>query len=152
MKKIFLLLFLPFILGVAVAPTSLNGEGEVFVVNNMDQQVDYVVKGDFFVEPSKFSLGYGDIQKVEVSGAGSGRIVVYEVLGDDVNVVNAVAVKVENDVDNLITGNAALNLGDLGGVNYSMWIVIGIVVLVGLVIWGKKGWQWVRKKTGKNED
>tara|TARA_Y100000310_G_scaffold341216_1_gene439658 strand:- start:770 stop:1225 length:456 start_codon:yes stop_codon:yes gene_type:complete len=150
--KWLIILFLPFILGVAVAPTSLNGEGEVFVVNNIDQQVDYVVKGDFLVEPSKFSLGYGEVQKVEVFGTGSGRVVVYEVLDDDVNVVNAVAVKVSGDSDDLITGNAALNLSDLGGVNYSMWIVIGLVLVVGIVFWWKKGWQWVVSKAGKDED
>ena len=147
MMKIFLLLFLPFILGVAVAPTSLNGEGEIFVVNNMDQDVDYIVKGDFFVEPSKFSLGYGEVESVKVSGSGSGRVVVYEVLDDDVNVVNAVAVKVNGDSSNLITGNAALNFDDLGGTDYAMWVVLGIVfIVVGIVFWKKKGWQWIVKK------
>ena len=142
-----LILFLPFILGVAVSPVSLNGDGEIVVVNNLDQEVDYVVKGDYYVSPERFSLNYGEEQRVSVSGAGAGQVVVYEVLGDDVSVVNAVAVKVHDDVGSLITGNAALSLSDLKGEKYAMLGVICLVLIVlGVLFVRRKGWLWIAEK------
>lgn len=150
MKYVLLILFLPFILGVAVAPVSLNGDGEIVVVNNLDQTVDYVVKGDYYVSPERFSLSYGEEQRVSVSGAGAGQVIVYEILGDDVSVVNAVAVQVHDDVGSLITGNAALSLGDLKGEAYAMWGVMGLVIIVLLFVgWRYKGWRWVAEKAKK---
>ena len=144
MKYLLLILFLPFILGVAVSPVSLNGDGEIVVINNLDQEVEYVVKSDYYVSPERFSLDYGEEQRVSVSGAGEGQVIVYEVLGDDVSVVNAVAVKVHDDVGSLITGNAALSLSDLKSEDYAMWGVIGLVVIVlGVLFVKKKGWRWL---------
>jgi len=138
--------FLPFVLGVAVAPVSLEGASEFVVVNNLEESVDYVVEGDFVCSPDSFTLGAGEMQKVFVQGSGVGEVVVYELVDiGGIGLVNGVAVQVDNSVSNRITGSSVFDFSGYSEQNYS-WVGLVLIVLVvlGVLVW--KNWEKFRWK------
>jgi len=138
-----LLFFLSCVLGVAVSPVTIDGGDEFIVINNLDRNVDYVVKGDFVCEPQAFSLSKGERQVVKVYGSGVGEIVVYELLGEDLGFVNGVALNVDRNLDNRLTGDAVLDYSDFGNTRkYSLLILVGIVVIIFGVV-GFKNYEWI---------
>ena len=138
--------FFPFVFGLAVAPASLEGSNEFVVVNNLDDSVDYVVEGDFVCDPDSFSLGAGEVQSVKVQGSGVGEVLVYELVDvSGIGLVNGVAVKVDNSVENRITGSSVFDFSSYSDKDYSWVGLLCIVLLVlGVLVW--KNLEWLRQK------
>ena len=151
MKKIifFFFLFLPFVSGLAVTPTSLDFGSlergsevyrELLVVNNENFPIEYKISGFYSKE---FVLFDGESILVDVrlkavdleDGDYSEYLRVEEVYGS--NLVNAISVKVNYRVDGGDYSYDSLNLEGVEVAKGIPWFLgIGVVGLLGVGVYG----------------
>ena len=126
------LLLIPFANALAVTPTTVSDS--FFVINNLDEKADYIVKSGNHEE--HFSLTSFEQKELTLNQEYSDKIYIYEIHDiHGLGVANSVKISVDKEK------SQRLNLSEVKfGKSYDFWIyiVVAVVLLSGAWIFRKR--------------
>jgi len=129
---ILFILLMPLASAVAVTPTMVTDS--FLVINNLDEQVEYIITSGSYEE--KFSLEKSEKKEISVTNEFAEEIYIYELLEvDGLGVVNSIKVLVNKEE------SRRLNLDDVIIARNSFpwfWVVFGVLAVFGCIIYRKQ--------------